>query len=111
LGLPYEQYNCFELVTLFFREGKNIELEKNPHENLHRFREKWFCDYPDIPHPTQWDVIGMQKGTLPIIEHLGIAINDTQFVHTRPRLGVCIDSFERWHNRHKKVVALYEFVG
>lgn len=129
IGKPFEQdgrgpqsYDCYGLTKeIFNRYGKQIDEYWCCVENKEKINaiyrgavsgSKWReVDYKhgeEIPVPA---LIGLRFNTPPgVVNHTAVYIGDGKFIHTRERIGVCVDSINSpaWR---RQIVGIYEFVG
>lgn len=129
IGKPFEQdgrgpqsYDCYGLTKeIFNRYGKQIDEYWCCVENKEKINaiyrgavsgSKWCeVDYKhgeEIPVPA---LIGLRFNTPPgVVNHTAVYIGDGKFIHTRERIGVCVDSINSpaWR---RQIVGIYEFVG
>lgn len=97
LGMAYEEMHCWGLVRFLFHEGWGIDIESDPQEAAKAISEYWFQDDPQDPLllVRPWDLVIMRSTHL-WSTHVGVVIDTTTFIHTRPRTGVVLESLSRW---------------
>ena len=83
-GIPYEEMDCWDLVRYIMSDMNGIELPMIPwHDSDISYeeisREEAMCG--DLVKFSETD----------IVTHIGIFIDEYNFIHTRPDLGSCID--------------------
>lgn len=129
IGTPFVQdgrgqggYDCYGLTKeIFARYGKDIgeywccvddkdkinAIYRGAVKNGH-WREIDFKHGEPIPVPA---LVGLRfNAPLGVVNHTGVYIGDGKFIHTRERIGVCVNSIAAppWH---KQIVAIYQFLG
>lgn len=97
LGLSYAEYNCWRLVRFVFQHGWGLLLDDDPSLAMAHVHEIWFRgdgrDPVALVRP--WDVLVFcTKGLAS--DHVGIMFDAMQFLHTRPRGGVCLQPLRRY---------------
>lgn len=130
IGVPFvaggrEQatgFDCFGLTKeLFKRDGVDIgeyycaieDKEKinstlrNAVSNT-RWQEIDWRHGEEIPVPA---LVAIRFNSPPgVVNHTGVYIGDGKFIHTRDRIGVCVDSIFSFLWK-KQIVAIYKYVG
>ena len=100
LGRPYAEYDCWRLVRHLFEAGWGIALDDDPALAIQQVEEIWCigddADPLTLVHP--WDVLVFRTRGM-ASSHVGIMVNEAQFVHTRQRNGVCLEWLQRWRPR------------
>lgn len=102
LGRPYAELDCWGLTRELLRQGGFPELAEDLARVTEYVREVWYCDEVTDPlalvQPWDWYLLAHhgdpQTGAW--INHIGLVVNGTHFVHTRRRLGVCLEPLQRW---------------
>jgi hypothetical protein len=107
LGLPYEQFDCWRLCRHLYREGWGEDLDDDPVQAWKHIQEMWWQD--DVADPCAvsqpWDV-WILRGRGMASHHTAIVVNQTYFVHTRKRIGVCLEPMVRWKPRLLQIARL-----
>lgn len=107
LGAPYAEYDCLKFMHRLLREGFDLDVPPEPGPIAAQFVEVWARG--DARNPLMlvqpWDgVVLTIKGL--VGDHVGLVLNETQFVHTRLKTGVVLEPLPRWHRRFLQVVRL-----
>ena len=112
IGLPYKEYDCWDLVKRFYKlvfdekiqlsieyselrktvRGSRewaVESEKIVNDQIGNFKKVRNPKFGDICLLNIWGVSG----------HVGIYINEKQFLHTSESTGSMIDRLSRWETR------------
>jgi hypothetical protein len=107
LGLPYEQFNCWQLCRHLYREGWGEELDEQPALAWKHVEEIWWQeDAPDPLALTQpWD-LWILRGLGMSSHHVSIIVNQVYLTHTRKRLGLCLEPMSRWQPRLLQIARL-----
>lgn len=112
LGTAYSQYDCWGLVRHLVHAGKGVDLLADPqHLNLH-IHEVWFEDDPRPPWELvrSWDLLLLcVKGLA--ADHVGLVVDPTCYVHTRPKTGVVLEPLRRARYRLLQLVRLRQVVS
>lgn len=113
IGLPYEQSDCYELVCRVYRDQFGVEL-------LSPRRGK-FAPYTKIPEAlevfpdTMWQAVDSPREFDVIMfhdpahnAHVGVYINERDFLHTRCETGCILDRLDDpyWRNRERRYYRL-----
>ena len=108
LGRSYEQYNCWGLVRYVMQAGWGIRLDADPHQNLTLVSEVWWQgDQAIAVQPWDFFVFQMRHEAS---DHVGIAIDESCFVHTRPRIGVCLERTYRYRKHLLQIARLRQLM-
>lgn len=114
LGAAYDQYDCWDLVRHLYREGFALDLVRDAERAATAFQELWYRgDATDVLTLMQpWDLLVIaNQTTLPISDHVGIALDAQRFVHARrSESGVAIARIRTWHARLLQVARLRELL-
>lgn len=129
IGTPFVQdgrdkngFDCYGLTKeMFARYGKSIGEywccidDKEKINAIYRgavadgrWREVDYKHGEEIPVPA---LVGLRFNAPPgCVNHTGVYIGEGKFIHTRERIGVCINSISAppWN---KQIVGIYEFIG
>lgn len=107
LGLPYAQYDCWALCRRLYREGWGEDLDDQPEFAWRHVQEIWWQDDTDDPlvRAQPWDLF-ILRGRGMSSHHTGIIVNTRYFVHTRRRVGVCMEEMARWQSRLMQLARL-----
>ena len=112
LGAPYEQYNCWALLRVLFQEGWQLDLDADPAAAVAQFQELWFQsdDRDPLVLVQPWDVLILRTRGI-ASSHVGVMYNETHFVHTRKKIGVCLEPFRvGWRHRLLQIGRLRRLV-
>lgn len=106
LGLPYAQYDCWQLVRKLYLEGWGIDFEADPAAAIHQVQEIWFEDEDGDPLALvqPWDLVIFRTRAM-ASGHVGIMVDERQFVHER-RTGLCLEPLVRWRARLMQIARL-----
>ena len=107
VGSPYEQYNCWDLCRYLYHEGWGEELDEKPESAWRYVAEIWWQDDLDDPLELMkpWDLLIM-RGRGMASHHTGVVCNAVHFVHTRKRVGTCLEPLRRWTPRLLQIARL-----
>jgi hypothetical protein len=107
LGASYEQYHCWALLRVLFKNGWEIDLEEDPATAANQVQEVWFRGESADPLmlACPWDVMVMRVRGI-ASGHVGVMFNETHFVHTRKSCGVCLEPLRRWTPRLLQIARL-----
>jgi len=97
LGLPYEQFHCWNLVRFLFKEGWQIDFDADPALAMAQLEEVWFpshgTDPRDVLQP--WDGLVFRSQGL-ASRHVGVVFDACQMVHADRTLGLCLTPLAQW---------------
>ena len=111
--------DCYGLVKEVFRryghEIPEYDMQYN-YDDMCRVNELIsgnVKNYPwkEIKEPKEPCLIAIRFGSPEgVVNHTAVYIGDGRFIHTRERIGVCIDRLSNpaWH---RVIVGFYEYVG
>ena len=129
IGVPFKSegrnkngYDCYGLaMEVYRRYGIKIEeywacaSDKETINRIYRgaasngkWREVDYKHGEEIPVPS---IVALRFGEpAGIVNHTGVYIGNGKFIHTREKIGVCIDSINSiaWN---KQIVGIYEYIG
>ena len=108
VGLPFEEYNCWQLVCLVYKNELNIILDdyKNEYHNaIDReniasiYTREMHRTYIKIDNPQAFDVVVCRVRGQPW--HTGIVIESNQMLHTQRYINAVVEYYDRfnWKNR------------
>lgn len=100
IGIPYADMNCWELARRFYLDVFGVHLKhyfnELPEDRMGK-RDLIYTnrgDFAEVDYPQYGDLILFSiRG---VESHIGIWINDQQFLHSSRGIGSCIDRLERW---------------
>lgn len=98
LDAKYKDLNCLGLASKIYTEGLGIKVGYNLFESAKRFTTVWQKDVSDcspIDVIQPWDLISF-KMRYPWVSHIGVALDQSEFIHTGDQTGVTSDRFLRW---------------
>jgi cell wall-associated NlpC family hydrolase len=114
VGVPFidggrgpEGYDCWGLVCeVFKREGitlKDYNLCCHDSEGFYSFFKEelpqWTRhEHPNIPSPS---VVAIRFNHPVFVNHVGAYIGDGKFLHTREKIGVCIEKIDAPYWKHR----------
>lgn len=110
IGLPYFAFDCWQLVKLFYHKVFQIELlryeykDPNDENDISNLIDASKHSYQKVSKPEFGDIILLRIHGLPA--HVGIYLNEKQFLHTTKNTGSLIDSLPNWKN---KIVGYYRY--
>ena len=108
IGLPYKAYDCYELVKFFYLKAYEIELQDYKYTDANiPGKISYLIDaekqsYKKVTRPEFGDIILFRIEGFPA--HLGVYIDDSNFLHTTEGTGSCIDKLQTWKH---KIVGYY----
>lgn len=113
LGAPYDAYNCWALLRVLFQEGWQLDLEADPAAAVAQVQEVWFQgdDRDPLALVQPWDILIFRTRGM-ASSHVGIVYDTTYFVHTRRRVGVCLERYiPVWRPRILQIGRLRRLLG
>lgn len=111
IGLPYEEFNCWELCVKFYNEIFDVELKhycEGPQgrEDAEKLKNLIYTnkgEFSKTDSPRFGDIILFR--VFGVESHIGIFITDRIFLHTRRTTGSVLDNLTLWS---KRVVGYYQ---
>jgi cell wall-associated NlpC family hydrolase len=114
LGKAYAEYDCWNLVRHLYREGFGLDLVRDAERAAVAFQELWYRgdDRDPLTCIEPWDLLIIANNpTMPISDHVGIAVDTQQFVHARvAETGVAVARLRTWKSRLLQVARLRELL-
>lgn len=105
--IPYEQYDCWRLCRHLYREGFGEDLDESPVLAWKHVQEVWWCGDPEDPLTiSQPGDVWIFRALGMASHHVGVVVNTVQFIHTRPRVGVCLARLVEWKPRLLQIARL-----
>lgn len=107
LGRRYEEYNCWALCRHLYREGWGEDVDDDPAQAWKHVQEIWWQEDTDDPLMLSqcWD-LWIMRGRGMSSHHVGVVVNGVYFIHTRRRIGVCLEPLRRWKPRLLQIARL-----
>lgn len=108
IGIPYSQQDCWGLVKLFYKKIFDIELkayyEQRPNDRSITMNMIYSHsgEFAEVKEPKLGDIIVFKMFGIPC--HIGIYINQLEFLHTNETHDSVMDRLPRWN---KQIVAIY----
>lgn len=110
IGANYDQYDCYDIVRLFYFEVLGIKLNqldyddprnKNQVDHLFNLEKENFIKHNK---PQAGDIIVFRVHNL--AGHIGIYWEDDSFIHTMYKTGCVLDNLSKWKH---KVIGFYRW--
>ena len=110
IGIPYEEKDCWGIVTLYYKTILDIELPKyfycdpcdskeiSPIINENKVK------YKRVAKPETGDIILLRIFGVPA--HVGIYLDEKYFLHTQKGVGSCIDALRKYE---KRILGYYKY--
>jgi cell wall-associated NlpC family hydrolase len=112
IGTPYRErgsndgMDCYEIARTLYNEGLNLNMSTFAPDNTDKFFEYYCKDYGwEFPWEKlqQWDMLLIHSVLHPV-DHCGIVLNTTEFVHSILPPGVCIGKIQQYKHRIYQIV-------
>lgn len=103
IGLPYDCFDCYDLVKLFYLKIFQISLLTEHYDDpLNRKKMSFLIashkhKFIQVPNPKFGDIILLKVQGLPC--HLGIYLWDDRIMHTTVKTGCIVDMLDQWKGR------------
>lgn len=103
IGLPYSAFDCYELVRLFYRKVLGISLEQlyitvpEKAEDQKMVVDSYKPSFKEVDKPEFGDIILIRHMGLNC--HVGVYLNEREFLHTQKGTGSIIDKSNKWKKR------------
>lgn len=103
IGVPYDKYDCWGIVKMFYSEIMGIDIKLLNFSN--EFSNKEINDivaieknnYIKVKNPEFGDIIVLNM--FGFAAHIGIYLYDNRFLHTSKKTDSIIDLLPRWEKR------------
>jgi cell wall-associated NlpC family hydrolase len=112
IGIKYSDYNCWELVALFYAQELNTILPKY-YEQRSEDRDKLSgiiydkkSDYIEVSFENlrEYDLLLFYvKG---VASHIGVYLGRGKFLHTREDIDTVVESLDKWKT---KLAGIYRY--
>jgi cell wall-associated NlpC family hydrolase len=112
IGIKYSDYNCWELVALFYSQELNTSLPKY-YEQRSEDRDKLSgiiydkkSDYIEVSFDNlrEYDLLLFYvKG---VASHIGVYLGRGKFLHTREDVDTVVESLDKWKT---KLAGIYRY--
>ena len=112
IGIKYSEYNCWELVALFYAQELKINLPKY-YEQRSEDRDKLSgiiydkkSDYIEVSFENlrEYDLLLFYvKG---VASHIGVYLGRGKFLHTREDVDTVVESLDKWKT---KLAGIYRY--
>ena len=112
IGIKYSEYNCWELVALFYAQELKINLPKY-YEQRSEDRDKLSgiiydkkSDYIEVSFDNlrEYDLLLFYvKG---VASHIGVYLGRGKFLHTREDVDTVVESLDKWKT---KLAGIYRY--
>lgn len=109
IGIPYEEYDCYEIIQKYYKEVLGKELD-----DLYSSRpsteetEVFYLDqktrFIEVDLPKLGDIIVFKVFGLAC--HIGMYVDNKVFFHSRKSTNSCLEKLSIWKNR---VVGYYRW--
>lgn len=108
IGTPYSDMDCWDIVSLFYKEIFNEELNLLYDYKINSSGQEWAkssnkiiidnaSKFKRVKNPDFGDIILMRVWGIP--SHVGIFLDQKNILHTSEKTGCVIDSHIKWKNR------------
>lgn len=103
IGLPYEAFDCYDLVKMFYRKFMSVELEDllyRDTKDLHEMTQVVTIgkgSFVSVEEPEYGDVVLLRVWGMPA--HVGIYLSSTELLHTQEKSGSVIERLSKWKKR------------
>jgi len=97
LGLPYEQFHCWNLVRFLFKEGWGIDFDADPVWARAQLQDIWFAGTDADPRTIiqPWDGL-VYRGQGLASQHVGVVFDTRHMAHADRKLGLCLVPLVEW---------------
>ena len=117
IGLPFEQYDCYNLVKLIYKEVHNKDiLDTNikhyESEKINNQYEDESLNWLKVDEAKEGDIVAIRlDSNIPkIVTHFGVMINNHQMIHTTKATNCVVENITKYYKlvagfyRHKDLV-------
>jgi cell wall-associated NlpC family hydrolase len=112
IGTPYKErgsdigMDCYEITRALYNEGLDLDMSNYAPDNTQKFFEYYCKEYGwEFPWEKlqQWDMLLLHTVLYPV-DHCGIVLNTTEFVHCIQPTGVCIGKIKKYKRHIYQIV-------
>ena len=109
IGLPYETYDCYEIIQKFYKEvmGRDLEslyVARPTRSETQDILEDEKQRFLEVTTPRCGDIIVFR--VLGLSSHVGMYVNNDVFFHSRKSTNSCLEKLSVWK---KRVVGYYRW--
>lgn len=117
IGLPFEKYDCFNLVKLIYKEVHNKQiLDTNvKHYESDLINQSYLGEvdnWVEVKEPLEGDIVAIRlDSNYPhLVTHFGVMINDKQMIHTTEKTNCVVENITKYYKlvagfyRHKDLI-------
>ena len=104
IGLPFEKYDCFNLVKLIYKEVHNKDiLDTNikhyESEKINNQYEDESLNWLKVDEAKEGDIVAIRlDSNIPkIVTHFGVMINDKQMIHTTEKTNCVVENISKYY--------------
>jgi len=107
IGLPYVEYDCYEIIKLFYAKVLDKDLRQiytaRPNEELTaKMVDEEKSSFIEVQSPIFGDIILFNVFGVPC--HVGMYVDEKTFFHTRKNTNCCLEKIANWK---KRIVGYY----
>ena len=101
IGIPYDRYNCWELIRLIYLDILGIDLGSQDTQSNGSHYDNWLVVPKGKEHT--YDVLLFKEWE--DHRHVGLVIKTGRFIHTRAGVGSSTESYKasQWAHRLKAI--------
>lgn len=110
VGLPYDEFDCFQLYRLFQQKLNGIEIPKHFYgdpldvDHISQVVKDNKISYKRIQKPALGDIILLRVFGVP--SHIGIYLDQDRFLHTQKQTGSIVEKLNKWE---KRIIGFYRY--
>lgn len=114
IGLPFQQYDCFNLAKLILKENFNIDtINTNvKHYESDLINQSYLGEVDNwvkVKTPLEGDIVAIRlDSNYPhLVTHFGVMINNKQMIHTTEKTNCVVENITKYYKlvagfyRHK----------
>ncbi len=118
IGIPYREKDCYDLIRLYHKnvfgntlpdleysrpDGANLkERDIDTLGQVAPMASK--SHFYQVTKPKHGDIILIRIFNMPL--HVGLYLNESQFLHTQKQTGSCVERIDTWK---KRILGFYRY--
>ncbi len=109
IGIPYEKLDCYQLLQKILKDLWNYNLDILYQNTPERQKANALINdeknkFQKVTIPKLGDIILFKIQGVPC--HIGLYLNEKNFLHTKAGVGSCIERYDNWQ---KRIVGYYRW--
>ena len=104
IGLPFEKYDCFNLVKLIYKQEYdkyilNTDVKHNQSDLINQSYLGEVNNWVEVKTPLEGDIVAIRlDSNYPhLVTHFGVMINDKQMIHTTEKTNCVVENISKYY--------------